>query len=287
MVPRLINVISVNSDDFLGRLAVSPIGADRFQGVCHPAWPGRAFGGQLAAQSVTAAAGTVAGMDPWSLHIYFHAPVRSNEPVEYQVERVKQGRTLASRRVLIEQDSSLRASATVLFGAPGEGPRHQFQQPDVSAPDTVAARERFIDTTILPLAADWEQLGYPQHALVDLRALPGDGESHDVWLRVLASLPDDPVTVAATFAYLSDICLGTTALEPHGGRSNSGDLQLGALELGLWFTAGARLDEWTLFSTYTGFAGGGHALAHGVFYNSDGEVAAAAIQNALMRWRPQ
>ena len=86
--------------EFLKRFDVTEESADRFVGTCYPGWPGRAFGGQLAAQSLRAAAATVPGnLVPWSLHAYFHAPVRANERIDYVVHRVKDGRTTATRRV--------------------------------------------------------------------------------------------------------------------------------------------------------------------------------------------
>jgi acyl-CoA thioesterase-2 len=237
--------------------------------------------------SLHAAAATVpAGMHPWSLHMYFHAPVRANEPADFGVERVKQGRTLATRRVLVEQQGSLRASATVLFGVAAEGPGHQYAPPPTIPAEHLPARERLVDPSILPVDADWQALGYPEKALVDLRLVPAQSDEYNslsAWMRVLPDLPDDPLTTACTVAYLSDMTLGSTALEPHGGRAELTDLQLGALELALWFTGPANLSEWTLFAMYSAFAGGGHGLAHGIFYNSEGGICAVALQNALMR----
>lgn len=275
-------------DEFLARLTVVATQPDAFTAVSLPAWPGRAFGGQLAAQALQAAAHTIQDKQPWSLHVYFHAPVKALEPVDYRVERVKDGRTLATRRVAIEQDGRLRATATVLFGVPGEGPTHQYERPQTIPVDQLPPVERILDPHVVPLEADLDALGYPKEALVELRKVdPATEEvrfARKVWMRVVPDLPTDPVTVAATLAYLCDITLGTTALEPHGGRARTTDLQLGAIELGLWFTASARLHEWTLFSQFSAFAGGGHGLSHGVFYSSDGDVAAVAMQNALMRY---
>jgi acyl-CoA thioesterase-2 len=103
-------------------------------------------------------------------------------------------------------------------------------------------------------------------------------------MRVTVDLPDDPLTAASVLCYLSDITLGTTALEPHGGRGGATGLQLGALELSLWFTRPAPMDQWLLFAFGTPFAGGGHALVQGVVHDADGDVVAMAVQNALMRW---
>lgn len=277
--------------EFLSRFDVTESDVDRFCGSCYPGWPGRAFGGQLAAQSLRAAATTVpADFVPWSIHTYFHAPVRANEPIDYVVVRVKEGRTTATRQVIVEQDGKLRVTAMVCLGVPGEGPQHQFAPPAVPDPTALEPLERLLEPSIVSPDQDHVALGYPAEALVELRVVPTDSAAQDtgtfarrIWMRVLPEIPDDPVTVAATLAYLSDISLGTTALEPHGGRAALTDVQLGAIELALWFTRPARLSEWTLFSQDSAYAGLGHGLSHGAFFSASGDVIGIAVQNALMR----
>lgn len=279
------------TDDFLSRFSVVPEGDDHFSGQCFPGWPGRAFGGQLAAQSLHAAALTAPeGMDPWSMSIYFHAPVKSNEPIDYEVTRIKDGKTTATRMVRLNQDGRHRDTAMVLFGRPGEGPEHHFSRPVATPPEDLAPVDRIIDPNVVPPDADFEALGYPAEALIEMRVAEPDPELGDeaaqyrpAWMRVIPPIPTDALTSAMTLCYLCDITLGTTALEPHGGRAGTTDLQLGAIELALWFTGSASLNNWSLFSQETSFAGGGHGLSHGIFYDSNGRVVAVAGQNALMR----
>ena len=283
------------TEDFLSRLSLEQLGAGRFAATCLPAWPGRAFGGNLAAHSLQAAARTAdTTFDPWSLHIYFHAPVRALETVVYDVEEVKTGRSMAARRVSLLQDDKLRATAMVLLGAPGEGPRHQFAMPDTVPPQDLTSEEWVLDPLIVPADADFDALGYPPSPLVEIRVVPPDdsddpGDSDKgtfprrLWIRAVPRLPSDPLTTASVVCAFADLTLATTALEPHGGRSGTVGLQLGAVELALWFTVSADLHDWTLCAENTAFAGGGHGVAHGVFYNSRGEVTAVALQNALMR----
>ena len=314
---------TADAREFLARLAVTQLETDIFSGTCSPAWPGRAFGGQLAAQSLQAAAATRgdSNMHPWSLHMYFHAPVRANEPAQYTVDRIRDGRTTATRGVRVIQDGKHRATAMVLFGTSAAGPTHQYAPPETLPPHLIAPEERLVHPTIVPPDADFAALGYPVESLVELRIVESsitdaapDADPHSdtdpsarpntaaedhhdattarkidfsrqVWIRVLPDLPDDPITSATTMTYLADVTLGTTALTPHGGRWATTDLQLGAVELALWFTGPARLSDWTLFTQDTAFTGRGHGLAHGVFYNSEGELCGLAMQNALMRRR--
>lgn len=275
--------------EFLARLDVAPDGDDRFTGTCHPAWPGRAFGGQVVAKALTAAARTApdAAMAPLSVHAYFHAPVDAGEVADYAVERVKDGRTFATRRVAVTQDGRLRTTVVALLGAPGAGPDHQGTAPVVPSPGVLPPEDRLIPEVMLPRDADFEAMGYPADGRVDLRvvdqALSSAGTRRPTWMRVTVDLPDDPLTGAALLCYLSDITLGTTALQPHGGREATTDLQLGALEISLWFARPAPTREWMLFDFSTPAAGGGRALAHGVIHDAEGDVLAVAVQNALLR----
>lgn len=274
--------------EFLSRLTVVPGGDDRFTGTCHPGWPGRAFGGQVAAQALQAAAATVddPALEPWSIHTYFHAPVTAGEPVAYEVVRVKDGRTLATRHVRVVQDGRLRVTATVLLGVPGDGPEHQWGAPDTDGPDAFVPEERLIHPTVAPVDADFTALGYPAESRVDLRLTREDPDATGhtpAWMRVTVELPHTAAISASTLCYLSDITLGTTALGPHGGRAGTTNLQLGAVELALWFARPLPPGGWVLFQLGTTFSGGGHGLAHAVAYDERGDVVAVAVQNALMR----
>lgn len=224
------------------------------------------------------------------MSIYFHAPVTSNELIDYEVVDIKSGKTTATRMVRVNQDGRHRDTAMVLFGRPGEGPEHRFSRPSITPPEDLEPVDRIIDPTVVPPDADFEALGYPAEALVDIRIATPDHSLGDdaaqyrpAWMRVIPPIPTDALTSAMTLCYLCDITLGTTVLEPHGGRAATTDLQLGAIELALWFTGPASLNDWSLFSQETSFAGGGHGLSHGIFYDADGLVVAVAGQNALMR----
>ncbi len=149
--------------EFLSRLSVTPAANGTFAGTCIPAWPGRAFGGQLAAQSLQAAFAFDPNEDfiPWSLHVHFLAPTRANEPIEYEVVPIKNGRTLSSRQVFIRQDGKQRVTALALFGTTRPGPEHQYGRPPALSPIDVPAEERLVHPTIVPVDADFEALGYP------------------------------------------------------------------------------------------------------------------------------
>lgn len=275
--------------EFLDRLAVDHIDGDRFSGTCHPAWPGRAFGGQVLAKALRAAARTTLddAMQPVSVHAYFHAPVAAGQVAHFEVDRVRDGRSFATRRVSVTQDARLLVTVMVLLGQPGEGPDHQKEAPVVPSPDVLTAEERLIPEVILPADTDFDALGYPSDGQVDLRVIDDDtsaaGTRRPTWMRAKVDLPDDPLIGAALLCYLSDITLGTTALEPHGGREATTDMQLGALELSLWFLRPVPTRDWMLFDFTSPAAGAGRALAQGVVYDATGVAIAFAVQGSLLR----
>lgn len=280
-------------EEFLGRFRVDPKGDGTFSGSCYPAWPGRAFGGQLAAQSLQAAFSLRAdeSLKPWSLHMHFLSPVRANSPITYEVVSLKEGRTLSSRQVFVRQEGKVCATALAVFAASMPGPEHQYPMPSAPPPESLVAQERFIHPSIVAVDADFDALGYPEQAQIEMRvadaepSADGPDFERQAWMRVLLDVPEDPMTTACVLSYFSDIVLGTMALTPHGGRDGAPDLQLGAIELALWFTGPVKVDEWVLLVEDSLFAGRGHGLAHSLFYNSAGELCAVALQNALLRSR--
>lgn len=284
----------LRTSEFLNRFKVEALGDSRFTAECHPAWPGRAFGGQLAAQSLMAAAATVqdSAKEPASLHICFTAPVQSGVPIVYAVESLKEGKTLATRLVRILQNDVLRATANILFSSAADGPSHESQRPEVTAPEYLPSEERLIHPTIAPIDADFEAMGYPMDSMIELKIERKKHQNEGLedyaqkaWMRVSTELPIDALISASVLAYLSDITLGTTLLEAHGGRSKTTDLQLGAIELALWFFKPTTPSDWILFSQNAPFAGRGRGAAYGAFRNQQGELCAVAFQNALMRYK--
>src|SRR3954466_11131714 len=59
----------------------------------------RVFGGQVIGQALVAACRTVEGRQPHSLHAYFLRPGDPAVPIIYDVERLRDGTSFATRRV--------------------------------------------------------------------------------------------------------------------------------------------------------------------------------------------
>jgi acyl-CoA thioesterase II len=129
------------SASFLNRLDLTQVDRDIFTGLCHAGAPLRAYGGQIAAQSLMAAGATVEGdtRQVHSLHGYFLRPGRSSDQITYLVERPRDGRSFSTRIVRAVQHGETIFMMTASFALVESGPMHQFAEPAAPLPDEVAA----------------------------------------------------------------------------------------------------------------------------------------------------
>src|SRR6185436_7974484 len=118
----------------------------------------RVFGGQVAGQALVAAGRTVEGRPVHSLHAYFLRPGDPTIPIVYDVDRIRDGRSFTTRRVIAIQHGQAIFNLAASFQIDEPGPDHQMAMPDVPDPDDLptvrerveAKRDRFGDA-----ALDW------------------------------------------------------------------------------------------------------------------------------------
>ena len=111
-------------DELVSLLDLEQLELNLFRGVSPPLSPTRVFGGQVAGQALVAAGRTVpADRDVHSLHAYFIRPGDPTIPIVYETERVRDGRSFTTRRVLAIQRGeaifALSASFQLRAGGPG------------------------------------------------------------------------------------------------------------------------------------------------------------------------
>ncbi|KQV04686.1 MULTISPECIES: acyl-CoA thioesterase II [unclassified Kitasatospora] len=281
---------------FVDLLRIEQLDENLFRGSCHAGAPMRAFGGQVAAQALTAAGRTVdAGRQVHSLHGYFLRPGDPRHPIDYQVDRARDGFSYATRRVTAVQHDEVifTLSASFKYPEPTPGAR-QSAMPRVPGPeelpdpflawaeaapqDYLASAFRTLDLRFVPA----DSPGLPPE-------LPGSPQQF-VWLRTGSPLPgDDPLLQVCALTYLSDLTLAsTTALtvQPHRiQRTAPARIMLASLDHAMWFHRPFRADEWLLFAQRSPSASDGRGLAHGEFYDRQGNLVASAVQEALVRER--
>ncbi|CAI7979164.1 MULTISPECIES: acyl-CoA thioesterase II [Parafrankia] len=272
--------------DFADLLMLESVDRDIFRGLCHDGAPMRAFGGQVAAQAQVAAGRTV---EPdrrmHSLHGYFLRPGRTDAPIVYLVERIRDGRSFTTRRVSAVQDGETIFSMSASFQRPRDADEtHQREAPDVPEPETLRRWWGPID----------EAPEYRPFLLIDIRsttgvpgraatppiaAAPGPADGmprQNVWVRVDQVLPDDPLLHVCALTYLSDLTLASTANLPY--MALPGRLDIVSLDHAMWFHRPFRADDWLLFAQDSPSADSGRGLSRGMFFTRDGLLVASAIQ---------
>ena len=264
-------------------------GGGRFAGPPSPDKGERVFGGQFLAQSLVAAAATVADeRRANSLHGYFLRPGDVDERVDLTVETVRDGRSFSSRQVVARQHGKEVFRLLASFQAPDDTPVYVgAPMPAVPPPEEVATT--YDDFTLAQTgAAAWSGSARPMDILYinPPQAPRGEPvtETQLMWMRSSVRLGDAQGQHDAALAYLSDSTLVDHVPLPLGLRWQDAGFGGTSLDHAMWFHQPARADGWLLFAQTVEATGGGRGLASGRFYAPGGALVATCLQEGLMRW---
>jgi acyl-CoA thioesterase-2 len=286
-VPRI-------AEELVALLDVSAVGVDRFRGTQPDTSMQRVFGGQVAAQALVAGARTV---DPslfvHSLHSYFLRPGDVSVPIEYDVERIRDGKSFSTRRVVAQQHGRPIYFLTSSFQVAEEGFDHQDTMPEVPPPDQARDLADVFREGPPEPARHWLQ----EWAALELRMVVDAHREEDrrdgdrpararLWMRVREPLDDDELTHRAVFTYASDMTLLASTLVPHGVTISGPGMQVASLDHTIWFHRPFRADEWLLYDQVSPSASGARGLALGRVFARDGRLVATVAQEGLIRPRP-
>jgi acyl-CoA thioesterase II len=252
----------------------------------------RIFGGQVAGQALMAASHTLPeGRSVHSLHSYFLRPGDPNEEIRYAVERIRDGRTFSTRRVLGWQRRGGRDVAIFALTADamvGEEPvaEHWLPMPDVagpgdlpSLPEVVAPYgERAAVALAISEAVEQRLLEDPFDRTPKT---PPDTKTW-VWMRVAGRLPEDDNVHRSALTFVSDLTLLSAGLARLGGGWG-GEYAGASLDHAVWFHQPVRADEWFLYETDSPAASAGRALCFGQIWAVDGTHIATVAQQGLIR----
>ncbi len=270
-------------DGLVRLLDLEQLEVNLFRGVSPPHSPTRVFGGQVAGQALVAAGRTVpADREVHSLHAYFIRPGDPQIPIIYETERVRDGRSFTTRRVLAIQHGEAIFSLSASFQLPQAGLEHSDPGPlDVPAPEELPDLSAF--------AAETSWLVNGPHPL-DMRFVTEPMWSQDrkasdaplrVWLRADGTLPDDRLLHVCMLTYASDLTLLGSVLTRHDRKARP--VQMASLDHAMWFHRPFRADEWLLYTCYSPSASGSRGLATGRFTKADGTLVATTVQEGLVR----
>ncbi|MEV5471081.1 acyl-CoA thioesterase [Streptomyces sp. NPDC003631] len=277
----------------LDLLDLERIEQDIFRGRSRSAVVPRVFGGQVAAQAMVAAGRTVPEDRPaHSLHAYFLRPGDPGAPIVYEVDRIRDGRSFTTRRVVAVQHGKPIFHLSASFQSHEDGLDHQAPMPPAPDPESLpTSHERMRGYGHIP--SDVVERLLQARAAVDLRYVEEPpygkfGEPRDphsqVWFRTNGKLDDDPLLHVVLATYVSDMTLLDSVLLAHGrGGWALGDVVGASLDHAMWFHRPFRADEWLLYDQESPSAYGGRGLGQARIYTEDGRLAISVIQEGVVR----
>ena len=250
----------------------------------------RTFGGQTAAQALMAAYRTVPeGRDLHSMHSYFLRGGDPTVPALFLVDRVRDGGSFTTRRVLGVQHGETIYALTVSFQKPEPGVEHADEMPDAPDPESLPTFAELVQgyasevPVLAGLARNIDVRYVDPPPFMQRESGPRQEPYQRVWMRAYGKLPDDPRIHAAVIAYVSDISLLSSVLVKHGLAFSLDPLFGASLDHAVWFHRPFRADEWFLYDTYSPWAGGARGLAIGRMFTRDGVLGASVVQEGLLR----
>jgi acyl-CoA thioesterase-2 len=279
-------------NDVAALFDLEQIGDNLFRSPAPQAGFGRVFGGQVIAQTLIAACRTVKGRMPHSLHAYFILPGSIDEPIDFEVDRLRDGRSFTTRRVTAIQFGKVIYSTIVSFQAAEDGFTHQAKMPDVPQPETLddhaALRAKYAQTMSPALLRFVDRERPFDMRFVELERFfgkPREGPIN-VWFKLKTTLPtDNPLYHRFALAFVSDMALIDVALSPHGRTIFEPAIMAASLDHALWFHRDGRIDDWVLYHQDSPNLGGGRGLARGLIFSRDGTLLASVAQEGLLRLR--
>jgi len=249
---------------------------------------GRVFGGQVLAQSVTAAMRTVApDRVIHSTHGYFLRPGAIDKPITFSVDRIHDGRSFSTRRTQAFQDGLPILSLIASFQDEESGLDHHTPMPtDLPDPESLPTSADVLAGIDHPVAKGWatgrpfdiRHVGSPIYLSVD------EPTPHQaVWFKTPGPLPDDPNLHRAVIAYASDFTIQESILRAHGLPWSTPGLKIASLDHAMWWHRFGRADEWLVYVQESPTAVGGRGLAQARIYTRDGVLVASVAQEVTVR----
>ncbi len=260
-------------------LNLETIDVDLYRGDSPDTKRQRVFGGQVAGQALVAAGRTVdEDRHVHSLHAYFLRPGDPTVPIVYHVDRIRDGRSFTTRRVVATQRGRPIFHLSASFQIVEAGFEHQRPMPDAPPPDSLG-------TISADRLEPGTETGYiAGYSAIDLRPVPRRDDRNrqqQAWFRITEHLPDQPLAHVCAAAYASDLTLLGAAVRPHDTEGM--EIQGASLDHAMWFHRRFRADEWLLYDQESPSATGARGLALGYLYTRDGILVASVVQEGLMR----
>ncbi|MEC8907941.1 MAG: acyl-CoA thioesterase II [Pseudomonadota bacterium] len=270
------------------------IGENTFRGETQDLGFRALFGGQVMAQSLSSALKTLPEGD-WhahSFHVYFMLAGTVTDHLEFEVDRLRDGRSFCTRQVKAIQNGRAILTMICSFQQTEEGFEHQAAMPEVKGPDGIPSqvelarmfRDYFPEKVRDIYTAD-KPIEMRLLDPVNIFAPTKKDPVKYLWMKADGSLPEDTDLHAKLLAYASDFNLLPTSLHPHARSYGQKGMQMASLDHSVWFHRPFRMDEWLLYAIDSPNAGGGRGFCRGQVFNQKGELVASVAQEGLIRYR--
>ncbi len=274
-------------EDVIEILDLEELEVNIFRGVSLQERRKRVFGGQVAAQALVAATRTVPeDRRPHSLHSYFLRSGDVRAPILYQVDRIRDGRSFTTRRVVAIQYGKAIFNMSVSYQVGEQGLEHSLQMPEAPDPETLPTLKERLEgfgrdlppEAVRPRAVDmrWcDPPGWKPNENEDARAM--------VWLRADGKVPADPFIHTCLLVYASDYTLTETVMRTHGRHWTDAGVMTASLDHCMWLHRDIKVDDWWLYVEDSPAACGARGLARGVIYDNSGRLVCSVAQEILLR----
>ncbi|MGH1352752.1 MAG: acyl-CoA thioesterase II [Methyloligellaceae bacterium] len=285
--------MTTSVDEFLSVLNITPVEgkSDMFQGdSTHKNWK-RIFGGQVIGQSLVAAQRTVEKeLLAHSLHCYFMRPGDPQTPIEFEVDRIRDGRSFCTRRVVASQNNQAIFSLGASFHIVEDGLSHQAEMPETPMPEDLPteleAASKFSDDVPEKIVKSWMAERPVEMRFADFENYFDKKKkttTNRIWFKLKGSVEGDLALHQSILAYVSDYTLLGTAILPHGRRFYDRSIMAASLDHSVWFHRPFKVDEWLLYYTDTPSASGALGFCRGSIYDRAGNLIASVAQEGLIR----
>lgn len=271
------------------KLTLEQLDLDLFRAENEATLGDRLFGGQVLSQALSAAQQTITERPCHSLHGYFLRPGKVDIPVIFQVERIRDGKSFSTRRIMGIQNGQAIFSMDASFQVKEEGLHHQIDCQSVPPPEALEDdRKVALSMSDLGPHGAWmtRERPFQIRSVIPIDQAPTAQTHQSVWIRFLA-----PIVHATTqqqlLAYASDMGLVSTAALPHRPNIQRNRLQMASLDHSLWFHDHFDLNDWLLYVKDTPVSHSNRGLNRGSFFDRDGRLLASVIQEGLMRIAPE
>jgi acyl-CoA thioesterase II len=213
-------------------------------------------------------------------------------PIIYEVDRIRDGKSFATRRVVAIQHGHAIFTTAISFHRDEPSMSHQAKMPDVPKPEDLPS-EADIKARTLQMMPDPVRRYFERERPIELRpveftrylGVKSEEAKFHVWIRTTGKLPDDPAIHQCVLAYASDMTLLDAALIPHGRTVFDKRIMAASLDHALWFHRPFRADDWLLYAQDSPNLWGARGFSRGLIFTRDGTLVASVAQEGLLRER--